>query len=280
LYYYIAGAAHLAMYRRNAVTDPSLAKAHANKATELFRKAPTQAGKKRFMARQLPFDVLVARKIAKWEARAKEWNVDLVDAVGVDPIEEMIYFWNGHSRMSVTELEESLKCLDWSESPENKMWSKEGLDEKTILALLRASILRSLRRLDQAKQILEREILSHDKAEFKGPLADDWTCPTAHYEMAAILWMERSSYKSPRGETIQTPNPPLPKGMSSMSVDGANAEDESDYAEAHDQAKVRECREWIEKVAKWEPFDLDARLGLKIATAEETIRKWELAHSS
>jgi hypothetical protein len=68
--------------------------------------------------------------------------------------------------------------------------------------------------------------------------------------------------------------------MSSMSVDGANAEDESDYAEAHDQAKVRECREWIEKVAKWEPFDLDARLGLKIATAEETIRKWELAHSS
>ena len=63
------------------------------------------------MAKQLPFDVFVTRKVAKWEARAKEWKVSLVDAVGVDPIEEMIFFWNGHSRMTTEQLEESLANL-------------------------------------------------------------------------------------------------------------------------------------------------------------------------
>lgn len=237
------------------------------------------------MAKQLPFDVLVMRKIAKWEARAKEWNVDFVDAVGVDPVEEMIFFWNGHNRMSTAQLQDSLKRLEWSESSENKTWHREDLDEKAILALLRGGILRSLRRHDESKETLRAGILCHDKAMFKGHLKDDWTCPTAHYEMASNLWMERYSYRPARGEVLPIRGDENGTGSpDKASANGANGEDTSDELneshEAHDRAKVRECGEWIEKVARWEAFELDARVGLKVATAEETIRKWELAHPS
>ena len=233
------------------------------------------------MAKQLPFDVFVIRKVSKWEARAKEWSVDFVDAVGVDPAEEMIFFWNGHNRMSEAHLQESLKRLEWSESSENKTWYREDLDEKAILALLRGSILRSLGRHNESKRTLQEEILCHDWSLFKGHLKDDWTCPTAHYEMASNLWMERYSYQPVRGEAIQISGEKNGVGSPDKpSANGANGNDISESQEAHDRAKVRECRELIEKVARWEAFDLDARVGLKVATAAETIKKWELAHPS
>ncbi|PGH14180.1 hypothetical protein AJ80_06049 [Polytolypa hystricis UAMH7299] len=285
LYYYIAASSHLALYRDNAQSSPSVAKKHAEEATALFRKAPSQAGKKRFMARQLPFDIFVSRKVAKWEARAKEWNVDLVDAIGVNPIEEMIYFWNGHSRMTEAQLEESLKSLAWSEGENNKTWQREGTDERAILALLRAAVFRSLGRYDQAKEVLRSQILAHDKSVFKGQHKDDWTCPTAHYEMAANLWMERHSYQSVNASG--TANGIVPASSrpgtsssrkSTTSEKGSTKAQEAETPEVHDRRKVHECKEWLDKVSKWEAYELDARVGLKVATAEETVRKWQSLH--
>ncbi|KAL2362472.1 hypothetical protein RJZ56_004645 [Blastomyces dermatitidis] len=292
LYYYIAASAHLAIYRQNAQDSPSLAKEHAAKAVELFQKAPSQAGKKKFMARQLPFDVFVARKISKWESRAKEWNVDFIDAIGVDPFEEMIYFWNGHSRMNKEELENSLRCLEWSESEHNKHWDRESTDERAILALLRASILRFLRRHDESKKLLQSQILVHDRATFKGHLKDDWTCPTAHYEMAANLWMERYAYRplcsTPADDPANSPSRPEsasatdPNSSSKPStpVSSEHIPRSNESVEAHDWRKVCECREWIDKVAKWETYELDARVGLKVTMAEETLEKFEAANAS
>lgn len=51
-------------------------------------------GKKRFMAQSLPLEVFADRKIKKWQARAKERNVRLIEGVGVSPVEEMMYFWS------------------------------------------------------------------------------------------------------------------------------------------------------------------------------------------
>ncbi len=190
------------------------------------------------MARQLPFDVFVGRKIQKWDARAKDWSIPFVDAIGISPIEEMIYFWNGHKRMTEAHLQASLAALAWSaDASRNGTWRREALDERAIHAVLRAAVLRNLRRHDDARRVLLTEVLCHDRALFKGPLKDDWTCPTACYEMSANCWMSR---------------------------DGGEGDGE----------RVRECAEWLEKVARWESFGLDARIGLKVTTGLETVKRW------
>lgn len=38
--------------------------------------------------------------------------------------------------------------------------------------------------------------------------------------------------------------------------------------------KVLTGEQWIEKAAAWEKYELDARIGLKIATAQDTLRRW------
>lgn len=262
LYYYIAGSCHVALYRQS-LHDPRLAEEHANKATLYMRKAPEFAGKKKFMARQLPFDIFVTRKLAKWEARAKEWDVSLVDAIGVDPIEEMIFFWNGHSRMTNEQLQESLTRLEWCESENNKTWSREGIEEKAILGLLRAAIFRSLHRHDEAKKILQTCVLNHDKSVFKGHLKDDWVHPVAHFEMAANFWMERPTYKTLHGITA-----------SSKASDEASA-GSGETSTQTERKLVSECKEYLDHAARWESYELDARVGLKVTAAMEAVHKWE-----
>lgn len=242
LSYYIAGAANVEIYRRHKTSDPQVAAGHAKKATELLKFAPKHAGKKKFMARQLPFDIFVTRKIKKWEARAQHWEVPFVDAVGVSPIEEMIFLWNGYKRMDQPQLEANLKRLDWSETTDPH-WSREGPDEKAILSVLRGANLRNLRRWDEARKVLRSGVLSFDKNELKGHLRDDWTAPAAHYEMGAISWMQRDEARQ-HGKEQEV------------------------------ERLVKECETWVDKAAKWESYELDARFGLKIATAQDTLRRW------
>ena len=225
LYYYICGSAYIELYRRSKVNDPTAAKKYAAEADASFKKVIPNTGKKKFMARQLPFDVFVIRKIQKWEARAADWHCDLVDAVGVSPLEEMIYFWNGYKRMRDDHLQVSLENLAWSESPANPHWDKEDLDEKSILVLLRAATLRNMNRTSEAKAMLEKDILSVDRALFKGHLKDNWTAPCARYEMGANLWREADADGRPETKITM----------------------------------LDECRDWLDEVTKWEAFDLDAR---------------------
>lgn len=249
LYYYIAGAAHVELYRHYKSTSPKAARLHAKKATELLKTAPKHAGKKKFMARQLPFDIFVTRKINKWEHRAHEWNIDFIDAVGVSPIEEMIYLWNGYKRMDPSQLETSLAALAWSENPaSNPTWARDSPDERAILSLLRAVIFRNLGCWDHATETLRTGVLSMDKSDLKGGLRDDWTAPAAHYEMGAVCWMRKADATGGGGG-------------------GGKGRDETSW--------VRECEEWVEKAARWEGYELDARIGIKITTAQDTLKRWK-----
>src|ERR1700761_671052 len=145
------------------------------KAEEIFKIVPDHLGKKKILARQLPFDVFVGRKLQKWQQRAKDNNLDLVDAVGVSPIEEMIYFWNGFKKMPTQKLEESLQKLAWSETTSKIPWDKDTVDEYAIQAVLKATVLRNLGRTVEAREVMQKHILSKEKSELKGGLKDNWT---------------------------------------------------------------------------------------------------------
>jgi len=265
LYHYIAGAAHLSLYRdlKNFPGKKMEAAEQGRLAEKNFRSTPTYIGKKKIMGRQLPFDIFVGRKLVKWEQRAKEWGCELIDAAGVSPLEEMAYLWNGYKKMDADNLNKSLRNLEWSES--DPRWSKEEVDEKAILALLRAAILRNQRRHSEAKKVLQEGILCHDPALFKGQHRDDWVPPTAHYEMAVNLWMERREFVAQDG------GPATPSKGADLAI---AAEDRTSDTEL-----VLECRKYIEKTKNWERYVLDARQGIKVTAAADAITKWAAKHS-
>ncbi|KAI9886443.1 MAG: hypothetical protein M1823_001761 [Watsoniomyces obsoletus] len=239
LYFYIAGVSQVELYRIHKQSDPDKAQHHAKLAEEYLLKLPALTGIRRFMARQLPFDVFVLRKVKKWQHRAKEGGLKLLDAVGVSPIEEMIYIWNGYKRMQPTQLRDSLKNLhSWSSPETNPNWTHETLDEKAVHALLCAATLRSLGEYSQAEDLLQEHILRHDRQLFKGPLKEDWAAPSAHYEMAVLCWLQ-SQEKDGGG--------------------GGDGGDGSGIGKGRRKDKLKECGEWLEKAARWESFELDSR---------------------
>ncbi|KAI5302146.1 Mitochondrial outer membrane protein iml2 [Ascosphaera pollenicola] len=278
LYVYNAACCYVVLYRK-AGTDKAAAEKWAKKATDLFGRVSDYAGKKKFLASQLPFDVYVLRKVNKFQDRAKRMGVSLVDAVGVDPIEEMIFLWNGPVRMNPRQLEESWANLAWSEEGEvnAKKWAKETHDEKMLMAIVKAGILREQRRHEEAKKLLTEEILKHPEPT-KDPHHEDWVKPIAHFEVANNAWMQRSGYH-PFNPTEQLDGEGRVEAYSASSsrtsVNGTAKED----AEV-DRKLVAECKEHIDKLAKWHAYELHARFGMKVTMAQGTIQRWQTEHHS
>jgi hypothetical protein len=239
LYYYIAGACHLELHRqsKNSGSDQD-AVTHAARAEELFKTVPKHTGKKRFMARQLPFDVFTSRKLAKWTARAEQRGCPFVDAIGVSPLEEMIYFWSGYRRMATAQLQDSLAAL--ARSP-TAAASDEPQDERAVASLLTATIRRFLGDLPAAKIALAL-VLPLTQAVLRassGAHADSWPAPVSHYEMAVVYWEEAGR-------------------------------------EQGDRKILEQCSQELRLVENAEGFDLDARVGLKVTTGRETLKRIDI----
>ena len=85
--------------------------------------------------------------------------------------------------------------------------------------------------------MLSEQVYCYEWHQIKScPHADNWPLPVAHYEHAVCLWQEAGGQ------------------------DG-------------DQATLKQCSDELMRVEKWESFDLDARIGLKMTTARETLTR-------
>ncbi|KAJ4007330.1 Mitochondrial outer membrane protein iml2 [Fusarium irregulare] len=247
LYYYMAGIASIELYRDAvAAGDEDEARRQKTKAEELLRKAPGVAGKKRFMARQLPFEVFVQRKIQKWEERAKSLSVDLADAIGASPAAEMSYMWNTIKRMGPAELEKAVGGMSWDRctaKPEVVEKIKAEVDEMGSWALITASLYRSQKKFEEAREMLETHVLKHERIVFKGPTKDDYVLAAGVYEMGAIAWSECC-------------NPP---------------EGTPEEIAAYRRQKYDECVKQLDVAKVWEAFVLDTRIGMRVQSGIETL---------
>jgi len=233
MYYYIAGCCKVEMYRDCLASNDARAVEVKDSAIELLQKATSHTGKRKFMARQLPLDVFINRKITKWQARAKSKGCDLVEAVGVSPVEEMIYFWAGYKRMAPEFVQTSLARLAWSEQQPD--WQDEPIDERALHSLLKATCYRCLGRLQETRAFLNGNVLCYSWAELKAcEHADSWAIPVAHFELAVAWWQE------------------------------AGGED-------GDRTMLRNCSDEVAVVENWESYELETRIGMKIKTARVTL---------
>ncbi|KAH6971006.1 hypothetical protein BKA56DRAFT_621797 [Ilyonectria sp. MPI-CAGE-AT-0026] len=247
LYYYMAGSASLELYRDAVHSgDEDEARRQKVKAHEFFGKAPSVVGKKKFMARQLPIDTYVHRKIQKWEERAKAAGVDLADAIGPSPALEMAYLWNGPKRMGPVELERAMANLKWERctAKEEVLEAiKNEVDEMGIWALLNGTLLKRMGKYDEARAVLQEHILKRDRYTFKGPTKDDYVPPAANYELASIAWAECC-------------NPP---------------EGTVEEIAAFRRQKFDDCQKQLDIVKTWEVYLMDARIGMRVQSGLETL---------
>ncbi|RMZ80366.1 hypothetical protein DV738_g2858, partial [Chaetothyriales sp. CBS 135597] len=259
MYYFVAGAAHVEAYREllsSTSNKETKAKAEKHKtlAEQYIRTAPTKVGKKKMMGRQLPFDVFVVRKVTKWTERAAHRGCGLIEAIGVSPLEEMIYLWGGYKKMDDANLEHSLR---------NLACVLGEIDEKASLALLRSVILRNLRRYDESMALLKTELLPLSPHALRGAHRDDWPAPAAHHEMAVNLWMLRSGYRPSHARTT-----------------GSNTNTNSHHSNitivdlAADAVLVQEAKTHLTRAKNWDRYELEARLGIKVTAGLNTHRQY------
>lgn len=260
LYYFVAGAAYLEHSRdlteKGDVTD---AKRFEILAEEYFKKAPTFVGKKKMMGKQLPFDTFVQRKVTKWTTNSQAWGCTFIEAVGCPPIEESIFLWNGYKKQNEKQLLKSLHNLDRTE--QKLTWVTQAVDEKTVHCVLKATILRNLRRHDEAQTLLEQKVFIHEKSRFSGPNMDTWAGPAAYYEHAVNSWQQRNEYLARFGTSLAGPS----ANTQRVATTDINA----------DRSHVASARKHVEVAKNWGSYELDARIGMKVTAALGAIGKWE-----
>ncbi|KAI1320863.1 breast cancer protein [Xylariaceae sp. FL0255] len=248
LYYYMAGTAELENYRNvfhSSPKDETQANLHKKKAEEFFRKAPAVAGRKKLLSRPLPFEQFAVRRVQKWEDRAKILGIDLADAAGISPAQEMVYLWNGTKKMQPQQLERASEDLSWDRltcSDAARKAIQTEADEEVSKYLFDACLLRNLGKLEEAESLVMA--LINEKSTLKGLTKDEYALPAACYDMAVIAWV---------------------KGQNDGSQDGV-------------EQRVRDCQHWLDRVAHWESYILDARIGMRATTGMETLKWYKRKH--
>lgn len=257
-YTYLSAVCHVEIYRKYKHTDPERAAASKKLAAEAMDRAPSFLGKRKFMAKTMPFDVFTLRKLNQWKATAKANKIHIVDAIGTSPIHEVIYFWNGFGRMLPQDLEESISLLGYTADPKaphsfndgsDKDIIEENEDEALIRYLLQSISLRSLGKVEEGFELLKTKVISKiyvetpnrghypsglPKVHFTKTNHDPWVAPCAVYELAVFVWQQ--------------------EGVKS----------------------IQKVRDYLDIAHSWgDDYELSTRVGLKIKTAVTRLENIE-----
>lgn len=220
LYFYHAGCASLELYR-DALhdDDEAAAQRHKRDAETSLRLAPTLVGRKTFMARQLPFERFLQRKLVRWGERAAELRIDLADAVGPSPAMELSYLWNGARRMDKHELARGLEALSWSRCTASRdvierLRGDQG--DRAVWAVASASLLRELGRYEEARTRLEEEVLVHDRYDQSSRSSRQGIprailCCFSPFPSLPIYFLLCGCLRKPQG-VLTCPTNPIPSG--------------------------------------------------------------------
>lgn len=208
LYMYFSTACYVEIYREFKHSDPEKASKAKEIALERVKEIQPLFGKKGFMAKTMPFDVFVQRKLNQLTATSEAENVDMVDAFGTSPANECIYFWNGIRQMPEQYLKKSLEILGYSGAKDTPFSAKEEPplieveDERMTRYMLQSSVLKSLGRLEEGIDLLDNHVLPLIWSPVKGKIMksglprvqyhkhhrDPWVGPTIIYERAILEW--------------------------------------------------------------------------------------------
>lgn len=245
-YTYVAATCSIEIYRENLrAGNAEAAKEAKDTATRLLNEAPGLIGKKKLMAKTMPMDVFLSRKISQMQQLSKQHNIDLVDAAGVSPVQEVVYFWNGYGKMPEYALEKVFsEVLAYSAAPIAPSHIPEQENEKTVRHLLQAVALRNMGKVEEGYKMLNDNVISQIITESNGKYQynksvthkDPWMPPSALYERAMFEWVMQG-----------------PKGTETV-------------------------REWLHLAERWsDDYELSTRVGMKIKSAFERLDGGALA---
>lgn len=215
LYRYFSAMCHVEMYRQKKLSNPQQADQHKQLAAEGLEEVPSFLGKRKFMAKAMPFDLYVLRKLNQWKVNADELGCNIVDAISVSPIHEVIYFWNGFGRMLPDDLEAAMQQLSYSGEPgspfaldsaeDSKLTDRcpEVKEDSFTRYLLQSVVLRNQGKVQEGYDLLKTHVLSKvcyetpnnghypsglSKVTFYKKPRDPWVPPSAAYEAAIFEW--------------------------------------------------------------------------------------------
>lgn len=212
LYFYMAGACYLESWRMCQTgllpkltgkddIDPSKEKWYLEQLEKFLLEAPEQIGKKKFMAKMMPFERFFVRKMGEIKQVSKLNHLSTTEAIGTSLIHELSYFWNGYNRMSEEQLKLAIQLLSYSAVGDDtclvddsgKPYSelpRESTEQKMIRLTLQAISMRRLGQIKEGELALDwvlKNIVTADGKTIK--LAHDpWLYPTLLYEKLLFVW--------------------------------------------------------------------------------------------
>ncbi|SCV02639.1 LAME_0H03642g1_1 [Lachancea meyersii CBS 8951] len=237
LYTYFAGCCFLEKYRmcQLGLLDDAKMAYYKARATKLIFGSPDLAGKKKFMAKNTPLERFMLRKVQQFKKHQADLKLsDPLDAIGVSPVHELMYFYNGYNRMTEKALLLSHKLLTEYKNP---MLEANDPDQELIKSLLTSLTLRRLGKVEEGCALLDNTVLPNvivietpDKFRYIKKTEDPWVYPTALYERALFTWKLKR-------------------------LDG-----------------VEECKMWLTRAQNYaDDYELSTRIGMKIKAALDRL---------